>query len=926
MTPLSKPTTRLAIGLLFPLLFASLSALAQVPADRQLQVKYGEAVEGRALEIRISSPMGAQIDRAVIRYRNFGISEYRFIEAQPQGNDFVGTIPAKYVIAPSIDFYVVAVLRDNTQITFPFLTPIQTPASITVRPLPEDPNLVVISPSKEEALRPEDVVISFSYYTLSDKISKEKSQLFVDGKDVTKKAIFSENLVTYIPDEPPKPGPLRAEFIARDARGVELGRISTYFRVSAAPKTTLDETKRETQIAYSTQSWAELRQENVGDTSIFYARGNINAEMVYNEWLRVGTNIYVTNEENSRRQPSNRFLFKVNTDYFDVQVGDIFPDYNFYLSNGVRVRGYELSGKFAGMRFATTQGDAAREITPEFGATRVIFVNQPGSDTLIADAEVAGFVLVEVDSIRNTKTYKKISSPGAFRRNYFTAVGGFFSKVFRMELQYLKVKDQTNETRLDARGVRPEESVGFGGSLRIAPVPNVFDVYGDIAVGAFNSDITGGSLSAGQVAQLLGKKGQDSVNFVKDLDRFPGGYERLRSLITVNPNLAFPTPLGSATAWRAGTTLNNNFGSWGNFLKVEYVRQGANFRSLGLAFYQPDIAGIRINDRLRLLESRLLLSFAYESLSDNLNQQRDITTQLGQTINGTTSRNLLSLGASVFPGINLPSIRLEYRRQSNVNEVPASYRDFIRLNARTPSFVGNRSALGAQIDTVIVGNRSALGAQINNITNTFNFDVQQTFNLKKSRTLQLGFSTVFSNRSENRDLNILKTPFDTTRDNAILLGNVYVSPFDLQSVTSQQFSSRTLSLNGTLTFANSLRINGGISNQSSEFVTGVVLDTTLGRVTRREQLVAQTFNSIDAGVGYGFLNNTLRPTARISLTFGDFSRTLIGLSTIYDITPTQNLNADVNFFIVGEKEANGRRIPSSTDVIASVRYQILFGN
>jgi hypothetical protein len=908
MTPLSKPTTRLAIGLLFPLLFASLSALAQVPADRQLQVKYGEAVEGRALEIRISSPMGAQVDRAVIRYRNFGISEYRFIEAQPQGNDFVGTIPAKYVIAPSIDFYVVAVLRDNTQITFPFLTPIQTPASITVRPLPEDPNLVVISPSKEEALRPEDVVISFSYYTLSDKISKEKSQLFVDGKDVTKKAIFSENLVTYIPDEPPKPGPLRAEFIARDARGVELGRISTYFRVSAAPKTTLDETKRETQIAYSTQSWAELRQENVGDTSIFYARANLNAETVYNDWLRVGTNIYVTNEENSRRQPSNRFLFKVNTDYFDVQVGDIFPDYNFYLSNGVRVRGYELRAKLAGMRFATTQGDAAREITPEFGATRVISINEPDS---IVQAELDGFILV--DSTRTTKTYKQILSPGAFQRNYFTAVGGFFSKVFRLELQYLKVKDKIDETRLDARGVRPEESVGFGSSLKIAPVPNVFDLYGDIAVGAFNSDITGGSLSAGQVAQLLGKKGQDSVNFVNDLDRFPGGYERLRSLITVNPNLAFPTPLGSATAWRAGTTLNNNFGSWGNFLKVEYVRQGANFRSLGLAFYQPDIAGIRINDRLRLLESRLLLSFAYESLSDNLNHQRDIETYLGQTIDGTTSRNLLSLGASVFPGLNLPTVRIEYRRQSNVNEVPASYRDSLRLNANTPTFIGNRSALGAQID---------------NVTNTFNFDVQQTFDLKKSRTLQLGFSTVFSNRSENRDLSILNTPFDTTRNNAILLGNVYVSPFDLQSVTSQQFSSRTISLNGTLTFASSLRINGVISNQSSEFVTGVVLDTNraLGKVTRRERLVTQTFNSIDAGVGYGFLNNTLRPTARISLTFGDFSRTLIGLSTIYDITPTQNLNADVNFFIVGEKEANGRRIPSSTDVIASVRYQILFGN
>ncbi len=909
MKPFSKLPSQVAIGLFAFLLSASLSA--QTTADRQLKVTHGEAVEGRPLEIRISSQMGLQIDRAVIRYRNFGISEYRFIEAQPQGNEFVGTIPSQYVIAPSIDFYVVAILRDNSQITFPFLTPIQTPANITVRPLPEDPNLVLISPSREEDLIAEDIVIAFSYYTLTDKISKEKSQLLVDGKDVTKKAIFSENLVTYIPDVPPKPGPLRAEFIARDARGVELGRISTYFRVKGAPKTTLDEAKRETQLTYNTQSWAELRQENIGDTSIFFARANFIGEAVYNDWLRVGTNIFVTNEEDKFRQPSNRFLFKVNTDYFDVQVGDVFPDYNFYLSNGVRVRGYELSGKFAGLRFATTQGEAAREFDAQFGATRIIPTNQPNSDSLIVQAELDGFILV--DSTATTKTFKQLLAPGAFRRNYFTAVGGFFSKVFRLELQYLKVKDQIAENALNTRGTRPEESVGFGTSLKLAPLPNIFDIYGDIAVGIFNSDITGGSLSAGQVAQLLGKKGQDSVNFVNDLENLPGGYERLRNLITVNPNLAFPTPLGSATAWRAGTTLNNNFSSWGNFLRVEYVRQGANFRSLGLAFYQPDIAGIRINDRLRLLNSRLLLSFGFESLKDNLNGQRNIETRTGRELDGTTSRNLLSLGASVFPGINLPSVRLEYRRQSNVNEVPAFYQDSVNI--------GQTSTLGT------VG---ALGAQINNITNTFNFDVQQTFDLKKSRTLQLGLSTTFSNRSENRDLSPLKTPFDSTGALFIQLGTAFFPVADIRSVTSQEFSSRSIALNGTLTFANSLRINGGISNQSSEFVTGVVLDTNRAfatpRVTRRELLVKQNFYSLYAGIGYGFLNNTLCPTLRTSITFGDFSRALIGASAIYDITPTQNLTADLNLFIVGEQEANGVKIPSSTDVIASVRYQILFGN
>ncbi|MCS7032325.1 MAG: hypothetical protein NZL92_12475, partial [Gloeomargarita sp. SKYG116] len=178
-------------------------------------------------------------------------------------------------------------------------------------------------------------------------------------------------------------------------------------------------------------------------------------------------------------------------------------------------------------------------------------------------------------------------------------------------------------------------------------------------------------------------------------------------------------------------------------------------------------------------------------------------------------------------GLNLPSVRAEYRRQSNVNEVPATYSDSIRLGR----------------NQIVLGTRGALGAQIDNVTNTFNFDIQQTFDLKKSRTLQLGLSTVFSNRSENRDLSVLKTPFDSTGSQYVLLGNVYYSPFEIQSISSQQFSSRSITLSGTMTFANSLRINAGVSNQQSEFSTGVVLDTNrsapVPRITRRERLVAQ---------------------------------------------------------------------------------------
>jgi len=868
--------------ILLTLFTSSLQALAHsnspqslAQQEKQVFVKHGIAKEGQPLQVTIETPVNYNISKATLHYKNPFSNEYHILEAQPQGNKFVATIPGKDVVSPSIEYYVRATYSDKSEIIYPAVSPQSNPVSVTVTPAAQSEDLIVISPAAGEEVLEDDLLISISYYTISDKVDIKSAVLSIDGEKVTSGVIATENMMTYLPDSPLKPGPHRFSFEIADKSGNKLGSVSSSF----SSKSALDIDAIESDpLRYTLQSWAELRNESISDSSVFYSRLHASADLRYKSVALRG-HFYITNEEDEDRQASNRFFLRATTPVLDASVGDIFPEYNYYITNGLRIRGYELNAHIGPVKVDMIQGNTYREVSPKFGPDSVVT-----DDNIAADLDGLGYTLISDNGVQ--KTYAELLSAGTFKQELFTVRAGINSSIFQWDVEYLKAKDKFNNPNI--YGVEPTENVAFGSSFKIAPWPQRIDFFADVAFSMTNTDITNGSIDPDSLDELVGQ------NISQDIeDNFPGGYDGLTDLITINENLLPLYPLDlSSLAYRFGTNLN----FLNNFLRVEYLNQGQNYRSYGLAYYQPDVKGIRIFDRLRFLNNRLFLSANFERLTDNLLQERDVTVQSGlgaplETLSGTTTRTYVKGSVSVFPGLNWPNLRVDFSRQNNKNDFPVNYIDS----------TGNTTA-GLDPGYQLI---SGLPTQVDNSTNTFTFDASQSFALSNSKMLSLGFTTTFSNRTDDRDLTPDPT-FWTASDS---------------NLVPQDLTSRAITITGSLTFPNDLRFNAGLSNIQSEYYTQ---SPVIAETNGEEAKVEQSFYSLDLGVGYSFLDKKLRPSARMAFTLGDFKRTVLAFAATYDITPYMYLTSDLNFLFVGEVPESG--IDSSTDVIASIKYQLTFGN
>jgi hypothetical protein len=843
------------LRLIMLVLFAagSTELLAQ---NKQLFVKHDNADENQPLTVTIETPKNYSVTKALVFYRNPISSGYRQIEAMPQGNSFIATIPGKDVVAPSVEYYVKAILLDNSQVTFPEVAPAQSPVSVTVKPKQQSSEIIMISPGAGEEMEASEALISFSYYTLSDQVDLKSAKLIVDGKDVTKDAIVSENMITYLPESFGS-GKHQISFAISDKNGKSLGSVSNI--ISTRSFSTVSESKTEP-IRYTSQSWAELRNETIADSSIFYGRLSTTFDASY-KWLGLRGFLYLTTEEESDRQTSNRYSIRATTPYLDASYGDIFPDYNYYVANGLRIRGYEVNGHLGFLHLDVIQGTTAREVNPKLGATSTILTANTDSASALINL---GYVLT--DSTTTNKTYRQLLRSGTFKREIFTARAGINSEIVQFDLQYLKAKDQVGE--FNYYGVEPQENVAIGSSFRVSPWPQRVDFFADAALSSTNTDVTGGSLTNKEFSDLIGQE------FNKKM------YDAFNKVITLNQNLSPLNPLDmSSLTYRFGTNLNIST----NYFRFEYLRQGEAYQSFGLSYYQPDVKGFRIFDRLRLLDNKVFLALSFERLTDNLNNRKDVVTRLDETLSGTTTRTMLKGSVSWFPGQNLPNLRFDYTYQGNSNDFPDVYRDSTSQNT--------------------IGAFSGLGKQTDNTTNTITFDASQMFSIGRDKILTLGLTTTFSNRSDNRDFSF---PAKTAGGQTIS----YASS-DTGAVP-QEMTNRAIILSSSLSFPSALRFNISLSNIQSEYF----INTT--------EKSKQDFYTLDMGIGYGFFDNKLRPSARASLTFGDFKRTILGVATTYDINQSMSLTGDLNFLFVGKIPESG--LDKSTDMIASVRYQVMFGN
>ena len=177
---------------------------------------------GNDLVLRISlEPAGTRAIFIQLYYRQAGQNSYTQCMFSPQGNEWVAHIPGKDLTEDGLEYFISALLDNDTVSTFPQFNPYEDPVSLTILPAPAEsmkkpPSpatqqhvpmqpeasgseaILILSPEDHSEMPVDDVLFAAAFAD-SNAVDPSSVQLFLDGQQVTGQAEMSMFLLTYTP-------------------------------------------------------------------------------------------------------------------------------------------------------------------------------------------------------------------------------------------------------------------------------------------------------------------------------------------------------------------------------------------------------------------------------------------------------------------------------------------------------------------------------------------------------------------------------------------------------------------------------------------------------------------------------------------------------------------------------------------------------
>ncbi|MBI3005866.1 MAG: hypothetical protein HYY49_10700 [Ignavibacteriales bacterium] len=652
--------TRKLLFFLLGILVSLSSAFAQVqPAITKVNVP--PASDRQPLSISVDLSRSSEIRKIVIWYRSFGESEFNELEMLLAGRSASVTLPAEVVIPPYIEYYIEATLESGPE-TYPLENPQANPLQISVKQSdPKDEEIRILTPEPGETSAAEDFVVAVSLYFASDNVDRTKTRIILDGVDVSKDAILSDDVVLYNPKNFNRPLNLGAHFLKvelRDSTGATYHSREITFNLSTA--TAIAEEKARLRAIGNGQ--LEFRNENLSTGGATYLRGDFRVDATYSI-LNGGASVHVDNQEKPDRQPQNRFLGYLETDFLRLQVGDAFPKFPSYIVSGKRVRG--VSGN---LMLGIFNVDAS------FGQTeRFIEGTLADRDTIFADSSAVNArprTSVHVGGSDTLAYYRyRLFNGGMYTRSFLAVRPSFGNgENYQLGFTYMKAKDDVGSIKY---GFDPAPSENFvvGTDLLLAADDQRLKFETQASLTLTNTDISGGNFTDAEKDSIEASTGTKKAML-----------NLAEKIITVNENL-FPTnPVGSGLPGLAGeAVLSLNY--FNNFLRAVAYHRGAAYKSFGSEFLQTDLRGFQVSDYIRLFSNRVLTSLSFEQKSDNTANTKEVKTKFSN-FNGSIAVN---------PGVNLPTFQLGYGQFGRAADNDSRTKEFL-LKRNDPDSSSAKSA------------------------------------------------------------------------------------------------------------------------------------------------------------------------------------------------------------------------------------------
>ncbi|MCU0452754.1 MAG: hypothetical protein MUE68_03785 [Bacteroidetes bacterium] len=632
------------------------------------------ATQATAASIGVEMLPSVEARRAWLRYRSFGVTEFSEMEMLPAGRSYTATIPATEVLPPYLQYYIAIELSNGTIVTYPETSAELNPLQVTVQQVdPREGEVRILSPEPGETVAAEDFVLAISLYYASPAVAPSRTRVFVDGVDISREAILSDDMILWSPansSQPMKLGARNVRVELRDTAG------NAYFTKSVSFSLSTVEAIAEVESRFHGEGdvRAEYRNEQTANSQTF-ARLDARATGSYS-FLDFGTTLRFDNLEGPDRQPQNRYSAFVDAEYARLEVGDAYPKFPSLMMLGKRVRGIAGALKLGFFNLDVSFGQTDRKINGTFLA-----------DTTFADTN--GVRNRPDNTLPKGTSYfaYELFNPGTFTREFIGVRPSFGSgENFQLGFTYLKFKDDMSSIRY---GIQPKENLVVGTDLALGFDDQRIRWETQVAVGLQNRDISSGNFTAADYDSLA-VQGQN----VKDLGQIA------EQFITVNANLE---PLNPAGTGLPGIAMESflTLSYFNNYVRAQYLRRGTAFKTFGNEFQQSDIQGFVVSDNVRLLSNRLFASVSYEAKSDNLSKSKSSTTDYNNLITALTFN----------PGAGYPTLQVGYGMGSRLSDqivfTPDSSRRSNGADDQT-----NRITFGASYD-LNVGFRNFVTLSIN---------------------------------------------------------------------------------------------------------------------------------------------------------------------------------------------------------------------
>ncbi len=696
-----------SFGLIFLIFFSVGSSQGQkLHHEPPVTVPAGEAVVLSAASVTEDSVVGAKL-----YYRLPGADSYLEENFHKSGFYWEAIIPADQVTSAGVEYVISFQYEDNSLATFPADDPFNTPYLLAVEKGTEaqsailtskvaGSNILILSPDPNEILSPEEVLIAASFFNAPE-VDMQTVRLFIDDQDKTSEALIADGILSYTPAEI-SDGFHTITIEMSDTVGMALPPSRWTFTVGkGGPK--LAEV-----FDVGGRIGSRFSLEKVSGISLNVSEltGNLQTDV---KWAQIRTDFKLTSRETEFRQPQSRLGATINFGRFlTINFGDFYPHFTPFTIDGIRVRGVGVDADLNWVRFQFVKGELNRAVqhTGRLDGAYTVLSAETETDTtghrtyvidrrgytfqqniisarFSIDLKSKLMAGVHIQQVRDDKKSVKAYIPEAVFTVDSTVTGITPGKYTFNEFQAL-VRNQGDSLRLNSsnwRGGDPVDNLVLGFNLGTTFDQKRLSLDFNWNLSLYNRNIWDGAMSRAQMDTamddsldgFIGVQYQDGVKVggTQEIDTSkiiidPIKFEKI---FTINTNMSPLVPIDiTALQKHMLTTIINmpssafNIRLQGKYalnrFSLEYRQVGPEYVSLGNPFLRTNIREFSINDRLLLMDQRLILNGGFKH-QDN---------KILRTTVSPLSTNTFFINTTILPGPGLPSFTFNYQSIGKNNE------------------------------------------------------------------------------------------------------------------------------------------------------------------------------------------------------------------------------------------------------------------